>query len=76
MSGHDRVIERAARRREAHDHGPATRGGAIEPDPPGIEPILSGVDHADREPVINNARRGQHLGLADRISDAGANGRG
>jgi hypothetical protein len=67
------VIERATWWREAHDHRPATRYRAIEPDPPGIQAVFGGIDHADREPVINNARHSEHLGLADRVANPGSN---
>ncbi len=75
MTGQDRRIQRATGRCEAHDHGPATRGRAVEPDPPGVEPVLGGVDHADREPVVQDAWQRKDLGLADRIADPGADGR-
>ena len=47
----------------------------MEPYPPGVEPIFGGVDHADREPVVEDARQRKDFSLADRIADPGPDSR-
>jgi SAM-dependent methyltransferase len=48
-------------------------GSAVEPHPPAVETVFGSVEHADCEPVINNARTCQDLGFVDRVSDPSAN---